>query len=156
MTENIENIVKIDIPSFQDMCKRITELEKENKKLKADNQILGNELTYFKEYAADLENEVNRKERMVNGLRVNLQATTAERNRLCDKCNAQSKELQNIKQLSMFEFGNLYCSNESLEADGHAFARSLLGKPATPADIAEETAIANGEKHYAIFNGDDY
>jgi hypothetical protein len=25
----------------------------------------------------------------------------------------------------MFEFGNLYCSSESLEADGHALARSL-------------------------------
>ena len=151
-----ENIVKIDIPSFQDMCKRITELEKENKKLKADNKILGNELTYFKEYSADLENEVNRKERMLSGLRFNLEATTAERNEYCEKCNSLSKELQDIKQMSMFEFGNTYCSSESLEADGHAFARSLLGKPATAADIAEETAIANGEKHYATFNGDDF
>jgi hypothetical protein len=40
-----------------------------------------------------------------------------------------SRELQTIKQMSMFEFGNKYCSSESLEADGHAFARSLgVGK----------------------------
>ena len=156
MNENIENIVKIDIPSFQDMCKRITELEKENKQLKADNQILGNELTYFKEYAADLENEVNRKERMVNGLRLNLKSTTAERNEYCKKCNALSKELteekqkynefyeteyiarieecnrlfgelMDIKSLSMFEFANKYCNDDELEEAGHAFARELLG-----------------------------
>ena len=142
MTENIENIVKVDSKSFADMCKRIIELEEKNKNLELDNDFLQKKLEF--------------KDRMINGLKLNLHKTTAERNRLCDKCNAQSKELQDIKQLSMFEFGNLYCSNESLEADGHAFARSLLGKPATAADIAEETAIANGEKHYAIFNGDDY
>lgn len=111
------------------------DLKQENEELQARNEFL---------------------QRMVNGLRFNLQATTAERNRLCDKCNSLSRELQDIKQMSMFEFGNTYCSSESLEADGHAFARSLLGKPATPADIAEETAIANGEAHYELFNGDDY
>ena len=142
MTENIENIVKVDSKSFADMCKRIIELEEKNKNLELDNDFLQKKLEF--------------KDRMINGLKLNLHKTTDERNRLCDKCNAQSKELQDIKQLSMFEFGNLYCSNESLEADGHAFARSLLGKHATAADIAEETAIANGEKHYAIFNGDDY
>ena len=35
------------------------------------------------------------------------------------------KELSDIKEMSMFEFGNTYCSSESLEADGHALARSL-------------------------------
>lgn len=36
-------------------------------------------------------------------------------------------ELHDIKQMSMWEFGNTYCTSESLEADGHAFAQSLLG-----------------------------
>ena len=36
-------------------------------------------------------------------------------------------ELESIKDMSMFEFGNAYCSDESLEADGKAFARALLG-----------------------------
>ena len=34
-------------------------------------------------------------------------------------------ELEHIKGMSMFEFGNRYCTSESLEADGHAFARAL-------------------------------
>ena len=124
--------------------------------LKADNSVLGNELTYFKEYCADLENEVNRKESMVNGLRLNLKSTTAERNEYCKKCNALSKELteekqkynefyeteyiarieecnrlfgelMDIKSLSMFEFANKYCNDDELEEAGHAFARELLG-----------------------------
>ena len=82
MNENIENIVKIDTSSFQDMCKRIIELEEENKQLKANNRIIGDELTYFKEYAADLENEVNRKERMVRGLKLNNSRLSIERNNL--------------------------------------------------------------------------
>ena len=57
------------------------------------------------------------------------------------------KELHDIKSMSMFEFGNIYCSSESLEADGHAFARNLLGKPMTDEDIAIEKA-ENGYKPY--------
>lgn len=34
--------------------------------------------------------------------------------------------------------------------------RNLLGTPMSQADIAEETAIANGEAHYAKFCGDDF
>lgn len=59
MTENNENIAKIDIKGFYDLCNRLKELETENKQLKQDNKILGNELTYFKEYSADLEAEIN-------------------------------------------------------------------------------------------------
>ena len=66
-------------------------------------------------------------EQCVEGLKLNLSKTTIERNKLCDRVNKLSKELQDIKQMSMFEFGNTYCSSESLEADGHALARSLLG-----------------------------
>lgn len=45
-----------------------------------------------------------------------------------EKCANLEEELEEIKSMSMFEFGNKYCSNESLEADGHAFAKSLLGR----------------------------
>lgn len=59
-------------------------------------------------------------EKCVKALKLNLSKTTQERNDAIDK-------LHKIQQMSMFEFGNRYCSQESLEADGHAFARSLLG-----------------------------
>lgn len=59
-------------------------------------------------------------ERMVKALKLNNAKITRERNEALDK-------LHQIQQMSMFEFGNRYCSNESLEADGKAFARSLLG-----------------------------
>ena len=55
---NTENIAKIDIKGFYDLCNRLKELETENSQLKADNKILGNELTYFKEHCADLEAEI--------------------------------------------------------------------------------------------------
>lgn len=54
------------------------------------------------------------------GLKLNNQELTKERNALVD-------ELNHIKSMSMFEFGNTYTSSESLEADGRAFARALLG-----------------------------
>ena len=57
-------------------------------------------------------------EKCVKALKLNLSKTTQERNDAIDK-------LHKIQQMSMFEFGNRYCSQESLEADGHAFARSL-------------------------------
>ena len=66
-------------------------------------------------------------ERQVEALKINLSKCTVERNKLCEHNMELSKELQDIKQMSMFEFGNTYCSEESLKADGHAFARSLLG-----------------------------
>ena len=74
-------------------------LEQENEALKARNEFL---------------------ERCVRALKLNNAKITLER-------NTAIEELQHIKQMSMFEFGNTYCSSESLEADGHAFARALLG-----------------------------
>ena len=61
-----ENIVKIEATGFQDLCNHFRELEEKNKflenentQLKADNSVLGNELTYFKEHAVELEEQVN-------------------------------------------------------------------------------------------------
>ena len=73
------------------------DLEVENKELKARNEFL---------------------ERCVKGLKLNINQVTTERNEALDK-------LHKIQQMSMFEFGNTYCSDASLEADGHALARSL-------------------------------
>ena len=66
-------------------------------------------------------------QRMVNGLKLNLHQCKVETDKLCERNMELSRELQTIKQMSMFEFGNTYCSDESLENDGRAFARALLG-----------------------------
>ena len=77
----------------------------------------------------ELARKCERQTRFIEALKLSNSQITLERNKLCDKCNRQAKELHDIKNMSMFEFGNTYCSNESLEADGHAFARSLgVGK----------------------------
>lgn len=84
-----------------------------------------NELKAFIETSQELSEKVNRQSRFIESLKLHNKDLTVERNKLCEKCMEQSKELQNIKKMSMFEFGNTYCTSESLEADGHAFARAL-------------------------------
>lgn len=84
-------------------------------------------------------------QRMVNGLKLHNQELTEERNNLID-------ELHSIKRMSMFEFGNAYCNDTSLEADGKAFARSLLGHRMTPEDVA----IDEAENAYVPYVGDDF
>lgn len=59
MTKNNQNIAKIDVKGFQDLCNHFAELEKENQQLKAHNKIMADELNYFKELCADLEEDVN-------------------------------------------------------------------------------------------------
>ena len=49
MTKNDKNVTRA----------YLEKLKQENEQLKKDNQILGNELTYFKEYSADLEDTIN-------------------------------------------------------------------------------------------------
>ena len=70
-----------------------TNLLKDLEQAKKENKILSDELAYYQEKCANLE-----------------------------------EELEDIKSLSMFEFGNKYCSSESLEEAGHALAESLLGR----------------------------
>ena len=84
-----------------------------------DIKILKQELAYYKEYAMELEDEINKLNRMKNGLMINNQQLTRERNELIG-------ELQEIKRVStMFEFANHYCNDDDLTEAGHAFARSL-------------------------------
>lgn len=82
------------------------DLQKQNEELKARNLFL---------------------ERCVESLKLTQGKLTIERNKAIERNLELSRELQDIKQMSMFEFGNTYCSSESLEADGHAFAKALLG-----------------------------
>ena len=120
MKENNLEFIQIEATGFQDLCKHIAELEEENKQLKAELKSNAEELTNFIGEIEDLEYEVSRLTRMKKGALINNSALTRERNALLD-------ELTRIKRMSMFEFGNTYCSVEQQEADGKAFARSLLG-----------------------------
>ena len=104
MTENIENIVKIDTNSFADMCKQIIELEEENKSLKMDNDFL--------------QRKLEQKERMLKGVKLNNSKLTLERNNAID-------ELNHIKAMNMYEFANKYNTPEQQEEAGHQLARSL-------------------------------
>ena len=59
--------------------------------------------------------------KMKNGVKLNNSKLTIERNKL-------QSELDSIKSMSMFEFANTFCSNESLEEAGHMLAKDLLGR----------------------------
>lgn len=65
--------------------------------------------------------ENSRLRHMKNGVKLNNSKLTIERNKLLN-------ELDRIKSMSMFEFANTYCSNESLEEAGHMLAKDLLGR----------------------------
>ena len=54
-----ENIVKLEAKGFQDFCKYVRDLEEKNKTLEKQNRILSDELSYFKEQCADLEDTIN-------------------------------------------------------------------------------------------------
>ena len=127
-----------------------------------------NELKAFIETSTELSRKVGRQTRFINALKLHNSELTLERNKLCDKCMAQSRELKDIKSMSMWEFADKYCSEDQLEEDGRLFARELLRTRVTgeykdnekAAAIAEEVFIANGEALYeATWNincGDDY
>ena len=118
--DNINKIVKIEIKGFYDLCERVKNLEEENKQLKANNQIMADELTYFKEYAADLEEDVTR---------------------LKSQCRKLSRENHDLA----LENKDMKFTRKFLTAEdaGKQLARSLLGTPTT-----EDEAIAEGEAIY--------
>ena len=78
------------------------------------------ELRGFIETSKELTRKTERQTRFIKALKLDNSRTTIERNNAID-------ELHRIKQMSMFEFGNRYCNDESLEEDGKAFAKALLG-----------------------------
>jgi len=120
MNENSDKIVKIEIKGFYDLCERLKNLEEENKQLKANNQIMADELTYFKEYAADLEEDVTR---------------------LKSQCRKLSRENHDLA----LENKDMKFTRKFLTAEdaGKQLACSLLGTPTT-----EDEAIAEGEAIY--------
>jgi hypothetical protein len=130
---------KKDVKSVKDLIlkneelqARIDFLQQENNRLLKDHRDLTEENSFYK--------------RQVNGLKF--------------RCGDYRRELDRVTSLSMFEFANEFCNDNELEEAGHALARDLLGKPMTPADIAEEEFISQGEQHYAdtwnINCGDDF
>jgi predicted nuclease with TOPRIM domain len=143
MNENIKNI-RID-----EVLEELFYLREENKQLKANNRIIGDELTYFKEYSVDLEDKINRQDRMIEGIKLNNSKLTLERNDLLkqvsdlkrkydefyekeylvriEECNKLWGELFDIKHLSMWEFANKYCTEEEQAQAGKQLARELLG-----------------------------
>ena len=121
MTKNTENICKIEAKGFQDLCLRFGKLEDENKQLQANNKIMADELTYFKEHCADLEDQVAALKKQYDDFYEN------EYMKRIDECNKLWGELFDIKHMSVWEFANKYCNEKQLEEAGHEFARSLLG-----------------------------
>lgn len=117
MTKNTENIIKIDINSFVDMCQKIELLESHVTDLRTENEILRDE------------NET-----------------------LFETNETLLKELHTIKSLGIWEFANLYCTPEQQGAAGKLLARSLLGKPMTP----EEIAIEEAEDCYVPYTAEDF
>ncbi|MBO6275686.1 MAG: hypothetical protein J6M91_09185 [Methanobrevibacter sp.] len=123
-----ENIAKIEAKGFQDLCNYIRELEEKNKflesenaQLKANTALLGNELTYFKEYSADLEDKVQDLKKQYD------EFYEKEYLKRIDECNDLWGQLFDIKHMSLWEFANKYCKTEDLEEAGHELAKSLLG-----------------------------
>lgn len=126
------NFIEIEVTGFQQICEKLKTLEDEKEQLKKDNKVLGNELTYFKEYTADLEEEIN-----------NLKQR-------CKKLAVENHDLS-------LENKDMRFTRKFLTAEeaGVALANEFLGKPLTESDIAEEEFIANGERAYALMGDED-
>ena len=106
--------------SVKDLLLCIGEVEEEKEQLKKENKKLKQDLI-----------EVCIHEEMLvrenNSLKEELTHFKARSFHQAKRNKELAEELTTIKSMSMFEFGNTYCSDESLEADGRAFAKSLLG-----------------------------
>lgn len=119
--ENLENIVKIDTKSFQDLCKKVEELTEENKTLTQDNTVLKEELAYFKEYAEEIERKLNNKAYMVEGLKTSNRLLTIERNGL------QSTIDQMRSNVGYDSFMKAELAAEQYEAETVSALGSFLG-----------------------------
>lgn len=107
--------VKIEATGFQDLCNKLAELEAKNKELILESHELIKEL---EEENQNLRDQLSRTSRFKMGLKLQNRKLTEERNRLVE-------ELDTIKSMGMFEFGNTYCTDSQLEEAGHALARSF-------------------------------
>ena len=116
-----ENICKIEATGFQDLCNHIRDLEEKNKTLEKHNRLLSDELTYFKERCADLEDKVRDLKKQYDDF------YEKEYMKRIDECNDLWGQLFDIKHMSLWEFANKYCNDKDLEQAGHELAKSLLG-----------------------------
>lgn len=79
-----------------------------------------------------------------------------QNNALKMRCSKYCLEIKDLtSELQDLRFTHNYLTSEEA---GRAFARDLLGKPMSKADIEEEKMIADGEAHYErfAFLGDDF
>lgn len=79
----------------------------------------------LKEQNARLERKVEWQRRFINGLKLSNSKLTLERNSYVEENCQLKNELAKIKAMGMYEFAKVYCSDEQMEADAKAFARSL-------------------------------
>ena len=99
----------------------------------------------------ELAKKNERQANFIRSLKAFNKELTSQRKELNDKTIKLSKELRDIKQMSMWEFADKYCNDTELEDAGKAFARSLgVGMS------REEGAIEQAENSYVPYNGDDF
>ena len=99
----------------------------------------------------ELAKKNERQANFIRNLKVFNKELTSQRKELNDKTIKLSKELHDIKQMSMWEFADKYCNDTELEDAGKAFARSLgVGMS------SEEVAIEQAENSYVPYDGDDF
>ena len=129
-----ENICKIEAKGFQDLCNHIRDLEEKNKTLEKTNRILSDELTYFKEYSADLEEDVHS---------------------LKERCRTLSSEnLKLSSEISEMRFTRKYLTSEEA---GRQFAEELLNpSPFVKAEISAEKMESEIVGAMGSYMGDDY
>lgn len=111
------NHIKVEAKSFQDICAELEQLRAEKQELILESHKLIKELEEENQHLRD---QLSRTTRFKMGLKLQNRKLTQERNQLAD-------ELDNIKSMGMFEFGNTFCNDAQLEEAGHQLARSLLG-----------------------------
>ena len=111
MTKNDKNVTRA----------YLEKLKEENRQLKKDNQLMSDELTYFKEHCADLEDKVRDLKKQYDDF------YEKEYMKRIDECNDLWGQLFDIKHMSLWEFANKYCNDKDLEQAGHELAKSLLG-----------------------------
>ena len=99
----------------------------------------------------ELAKKNERQANFIRSLKAFNKELTSQRKELNDKTIKLSKELRDIKQMSMWEFADKYCNDTELEDAGKAFARSLgVGMS------SKEVAIEQAENCYVPYNGDDF
>ena len=92
----------------------------ENEALREDNDTLFATNENLIKEIVELKAKLERKERILEGVKLNNGKLTLERKKLLD-------ELQSIKRMGVWEFANTYCSDEQNAEAGRQLARSLLG-----------------------------